>query len=738
MSGYGYVRVVRNKEGGGGEGREGSTLHLYRTSLYGHVFGAETTEVAFIRVVTCMASCSPMRPIRNGRALAVLSLLLAHGAHADSKAMSGFGSASLKLSDSAILEKLKQLYAEKLRPLEKKSMYHDLREPGLSDAWFDARPTVLLLGQYSVGKTSFIRYLLGRDFPQQHIGPEPTTDRFIAVMYGEREKVTPGNALTSQPDTPYYSLRHYGTNYLDKLRAVSLPAPILRRITLVDSPGVQAGEKQKGGRGYDFLEVIKWWAQHSDRVLILFDPNKLDISDEFRSVIEELKVHAGKVRVVLNKADEVEPQKLMRVYGALMWSLGSIVASPEVPRVYIGSFWDAPFREGGMSALMEAEEADLVHELATLPEDNVMNKINEIARRARLVQVHVHLLAYMREQVLSKWMGRKQAQEWVCSPEGMRHCYEATQRQHSLSRGDFPDWHRLSEQLKRADFNTFFKPTSSSKELRALSELMETDVPNLIQQLHAVQKRATPERLAAFQPHRQHRPPPPLGLNAPMMAQVGSQLPSAQQLRASAQPQQSSGLQSQREALSSVTARLREAATRLQQSPAGIGSAAAPPFMEAASQPQPVTEVAAPDPMERPMPEMAADGAEMGLASPYNAPQAQAAEYPQHQQYEHHVQQPHAMQSAEPPDAADVPYTQDDAPASVTTFAPSSNDQASGGFGADAATAGADAEAPPQQQQPTNETPPAEASPSGWFASPPSGAGEDASGHGGSDFRSMD
>ena len=112
------------------------------------------------------------------------------------------------------------------------------------------------------------------------------------------------------------------------------------------------------GRGYDFLEVIKWWAQHSDRVLILFDPNKLDISDEFREVIEELKVHAGKVRVVLNKADEVEPQKLMRVYGALMWSLGSIVASPEVPRVYIGSFWDAPFREGGMSALMEAEEAD--------------------------------------------------------------------------------------------------------------------------------------------------------------------------------------------------------------------------------------------------------------------------------------------------------------------------------------------------------------------------------------------
>ena len=208
-----------------------------------------------------------------------------------STSMSGFGSSMLNLNDASILDRLKNLYAQKLRPLEKKSMYHELREPQLSDAWFDARPMVLLIGQYSVGKTSFIRYLLGRNFPNQHVGPEPTTDRFVAVMYGDREKVTPGNALTSQPDTPFHSLRHYGTHYLDKLEAAAVPAPILRRITLVDSPGVQAGEKQKGGRGYDFQEVIKWWAQHSDRILILFDPNKLDISDEFRSVIEELRPH---------------------------------------------------------------------------------------------------------------------------------------------------------------------------------------------------------------------------------------------------------------------------------------------------------------------------------------------------------------------------------------------------------------------------------------------------------------
>ena len=52
---------------------------------------------------------------------------------------------------------------------------------------FDAKPMVLLVGQYSVGKTTFIRYLLEQDFPGIRIGPEPTTDRFIAIMHGEEE-----------------------------------------------------------------------------------------------------------------------------------------------------------------------------------------------------------------------------------------------------------------------------------------------------------------------------------------------------------------------------------------------------------------------------------------------------------------------------------------------------------------------------------------------------------------------
>eukprot|EP01035_Chromulina_nebulosa_P003954 gene3954-5397_t len=70
-----------------------------------------------------------------------------------------------------IFEGLKNLYKKKVLPLEVASKYSHFSSPPMGPSDFDAKPMVLILGQYSVGKTSFIRSLLKQDFPGQRIGP---------------------------------------------------------------------------------------------------------------------------------------------------------------------------------------------------------------------------------------------------------------------------------------------------------------------------------------------------------------------------------------------------------------------------------------------------------------------------------------------------------------------------------------------------------------------------------------
>lgn len=58
-----------------------------------------------------------------------------------------------------VSEGLKKLYKTKLLPLEESYKFHEFHSPALEDADFDNKPMVLLVGQYSTGKTSFIRWV---------------------------------------------------------------------------------------------------------------------------------------------------------------------------------------------------------------------------------------------------------------------------------------------------------------------------------------------------------------------------------------------------------------------------------------------------------------------------------------------------------------------------------------------------------------------------------------------------
>lgn len=198
-----------------------------------------------------------------------------------------------------------------------------------------------------------------------------------------------GNTLTVSPEMPYQSLHHFGTGLLSRLEGSQCNAPLLQSVSLVDTPGVLSGEKQRIERSYNFVrvcspcmrtaahvgchsipalhqltrvcfathtsewhrlvQVCQWFASRADIILLLFDPHKLDISDEFKETIRAMAGNEEKLRVCLNKADGIDQQQLLRVYGALMWSLGKVVKSPEVSRCAAASLPDVP-RQSGLTA----------------------------------------------------------------------------------------------------------------------------------------------------------------------------------------------------------------------------------------------------------------------------------------------------------------------------------------------------------------------------------------------------
>lgn len=385
-----------------------------------------------------------------------------------------------------IIDGLKKCYRSKLLPLEQMYRFNDFHSPPLDDSDFDSKPMVLLVGQYSVGKTSFIRYLLEDDFPGIRIGPEPTTDSFIAVMHNDHENVIPGNALVVDPKKNFKPLSKFGNAFLNRFQCSQMPNEVLKSMTFIDTPGILSGEKQRLDRGYDYATILEWFAERCDRILLLFDAHKLDISDEFKRSIEVLRRNDEKIRIVLNKADMIDNQQLMRVYGALMWSLGKVLGTPEVARVYIGSFWDKAFHYDTMRRLFELESQDLFKDLQSLPKNAALRKLNDLIKRARLAKVHAYIISEIKLEMPSMFGKESKKKEII---KNLDKIYEKIQHQYNISPGDFPKIEKMREVLELLDFKTF--KTLDKKLIEKCDNMMSIDITQLMQMLPKEEVRFT-------------------------------------------------------------------------------------------------------------------------------------------------------------------------------------------------------------------------------------------------------
>ena len=220
---------------------------------------------------------------------------------------------------------------------------------GYSDVPLEAnikwRPQVLVLGNYSSGKSTLINEFLGADV--QATGQAPTDDSFTIITYDQSAstgdsddiRVTEerdGKFLLNDPEYPFASLKKHGQSFASHFRLKKVNAPFLETLTIIDTPGMLDSITERD-RGYDYQEVIGDLAQIADLVLVVFDPHKAGtIREAYISIRETLPTRTFEDRVlfVLNRIDECASLvDLLQVYGTLCWNLSQITGRKDIPTI---------------------------------------------------------------------------------------------------------------------------------------------------------------------------------------------------------------------------------------------------------------------------------------------------------------------------------------------------------------------------------------------------------------------
>lgn len=195
---------------------------------------------------------------------------------------------------------------------------------------------VLLVGNHSSGKSSFINYVLQRNI--QTAGVAPTDDTFTVIAPGAEDKDSDGPTLVGDPDMGFASLRQFGPTLIHHTQLKQRDSHL--DFMLVDSPGMidaPVNLNQQGSntmdRGYDFPGVVRWLAQRADIVMLFFDPDKPGTTGETMDVL--LRCLSGmdhKLIIILNKADQFyKIHDFARAYGSLCWNLSKVIPRKDLP-----------------------------------------------------------------------------------------------------------------------------------------------------------------------------------------------------------------------------------------------------------------------------------------------------------------------------------------------------------------------------------------------------------------------
>ena len=287
--------------------------------------------------------------------------------------------------------KAQSIYQDELRPIAKSFEFEPV--PAASET--TGLPMVLLLGNHSAGKSSFVNFLLGED--KQRTGIAPVDDGFTILTHGEAAEDKDGNALITNPQFAWGELQQFGQTLVSHLRLRRMPSPALDGLALIDSPGMIDAADASVDRGYDFAGVVRWFAERADVILFLFDPDKPGTTGETLKILtDSLAGLDHKLLLIFNKVDRFSTMRdFARAYGALCWNLGKAIPRKDLPHVFT-TYLPVPEAQarpgaGDLAGLplddFDKQREEVRQEVSRAPQrrlDNVISRLYQYARRLRM------------------------------------------------------------------------------------------------------------------------------------------------------------------------------------------------------------------------------------------------------------------------------------------------------------------------------------------------------------------
>ncbi|XP_063713858.1 uncharacterized protein LOC134841746 [Symsagittifera roscoffensis] len=196
--------------------------------------------------------------------------------------------------------------------------------------------TVLLIGNHSAGKSSFINWYI-----EEHIlktGVAIETQGFTFVTSGRKRESLQGNA--SLHLNPYFKPLQEIPGVIENL-STEISTSRNKKFTLVnflDTPGLTDGDMKYG---FDVDQAILWLGKIADLIFVFFDPIGQALCKRTLNIVEELsEIRPERMRFYLSKADEAGPESdrqkvLIQIAQELCKRPSLNKAGFEMPTIYV-------------------------------------------------------------------------------------------------------------------------------------------------------------------------------------------------------------------------------------------------------------------------------------------------------------------------------------------------------------------------------------------------------------------